>query len=574
VDSLLETLKNIGAGRLALMLFTFFGLIVFFIYIAVRSNEPGMTMLYSNLSTADATEISAKLSVSRIAHKLNKDGTAVMVSQKEVGKARILLAQEGLPHQGTIGYEIFDKKESFGTTSFVQNINQVRALEGELARTIGTIENVRNARVHLVIPQRQLFSREVTPASASVFINLRNNSSIDKGQLQAIQHLVGAAVPMLKSKNVVIIDQSGNLLARGAEDDSDGASSRNGEEMRVKYERKIARSIEDILGRVVGYGRVRAEVTADMNFDVTNINAEIYDPSGQVVRSTQTTTEDSSDNSSSSGGNKTVSVKNNLPGLDSASGDSPSVGGGAFNGSKNNRTEEVTNFEISKKIENTVRATGNINKISVAVLVDGSYVDDDSVKKPKDAAKNWTPPKKYVPRTKKELENIASLVKSSIGFDESRGDILEVINMKFAQEIIIGDLAKDTGTIMGFQKTDLLKVAETVTLSIVAVLIIMLVLKPLAVHIVTTSARAPRHDGATLAEETALLSGGIQRQAQIAAPSGGGGNDAASELENMIDMSSVEGKVKESSVQKISELVSSHPSETVAVIRSWMATEG
>ena len=573
MDSLLDILKNMGAGRLAVMLLTFFGLVIFFIFIALRSNSPGMTMLYTNLSTSDSTEITAKLSISKINYKISDDGKQVSVSQKDVGKARILLAQEGLPHQGSVGYEIFDKKQSFGTTSFVQNINQVRALEGELARTIGTIDNVRNARVHLVLPQRQLFSRESNPASASVFLNLRNSTSIEQEQLNAIQHLVSASVPKLKAVNVAIIDQSGRLLARGEEGDTDSSSARNGEEMRHKYEMRTSRSIEDMIGRIVGYGKVRATVTADMNFDVINRNSESYDPEGQVVRSTQTTTEDNTDNSSV-GNAGSVSVQNNLPGL-------PSSGaGGGVAGIKSNRTEEVTNFEITKTIESVVRSIGAINKISVAVLVDGKYETDTTVEKPADAPEEWTAPRKYIPRTQSEIDKISTLVKSAIGYDENRGDTLKVVNMPFVEEVISGGLIKDTSTVMGFQKADLLGIAETLTLSVVAVLVILLVLRPLATHLVASSARAAQRASTTLAEENALLTGATAPQhTQLAAPAPNRGMVAAapsepSELESMIDMSQVEGKVKASSVQKISELVTSHPAETVAVIRSWMSQEG
>lgn len=564
MDSLFDALKNLGAGRLAIMLLTFFGLVIFFIFISVRSNIPGMTLLYGNLSTTDSTEIAAKLDIAKIPYKLNEQGNQVMVPQKEVGKARIILAQDGLPRQGSVGYEIFDQKQSFGTTSFVQNINQVRALEGELSRTIGTITSVRSARVHLVLPQRELFSKESSPASASVFVNLRDSNALSPEQVRSVQHLVAASVPKLKSANVAIIDQDGNLLARGEEEDTGDASARSGEEMRQKYETRLARSINGMIGRIVGYDKVRATVSADMNFDVVNRNSESYNPEGQVVRSTQTTNEENVDNSSSGAGGA-VSVDNNLPGLPG--------GRSAAVGSRNNKTEEVTNYEISKTVENMVRASGQVQKLSVAVLVDGRYETDSTATPPKDAPKDWTPPRKYVPRDQAELDKIATLVKSAVGYDESRGDTVQVVNFQFAEEKIPDIVMKDDHLIMGFQKADLLSVAETFALSIVAVLVILLVLRPLATHIALSASSRAQQSGSTMAEETALLSnaaGGAQ--AQLAPPSDGGGG-GQSELETMIDMSQVEGKVKASSVQKISELVTNHPTETVAVIRSWMSQE-
>ncbi len=545
------------------MLLTFFGLVIFFIFIAVRSNAPGMTLLYANLSTADATEIAAKLDAAKVTYRLNTDGTQILAPQKEIGRARILLAQEGLPRQGSVGYEIFDQKQTFGTTSFVQNINQIRAIEGELSRTIGTIDSIRSARVHLVLPQRELFSKENSPASASVFLNLRNSAGIGQEQIQAIQHLVAASVPKLKAANVAIIDQSGALLARGEEEAADGAAARSGEDMRQKYERRVARSIEDMVGRIVGYGKVRATVAAEMNFDVVNRNSESYNPEGQVVRSTQTTNEESADTSGASN-DGSVSVENNLPGLPA----DPAAAAGASDlpGSKNNRTEEVTTYEISKTIENMVRASGQVQKISVAVLIDGRYETDAKAVAPPEAPADWQAPKQYVPREQAELDKITALVKSAVGFDEGRGDALQVVNMQFLEEIVPESVLKDDGMLMGFQKTDLLGIAETVTLSIVAILVVLLVLRPLATHIVQSSARIAHQAGSTLAEEKTLLTSG-GAQAQLSGPADGG------ELDSMIDMSQVEGKVKASSVQKISELVTNHPGETVAVIRSWMSQE-
>ncbi len=546
------------------MLITFFGLVIFFIFVAARSNTPGMTLLYGQLSTADATDIAAKLDAATITYKLSEDGTSVTVPQKEVGKARMLLAQDGLPHQGSVGYEIFDQKQAFGTTSFVENINQLRALEGELSRTVGTIDGVRNARIHLVLPQRELFSKDSNPASASVFLNLHDNTGMSPEQIQAIQHLIAAAVPHLKASNVAIIDQSGNLLARGEDDNADDTSARNGEEAKLKYERHITRSIEDMVGRIVGYGKVRATVTAEMNFDVVNRNSESYNPEGQVVRSTQTTNDSNVDNAASGNGStNAVSVQNNLPGLPGGGEAKPE----AAPASKNDHTEEVTNYEISKTVESLQRASGQVQKLSIAVLVDGHYVTDDKAEKPKDAAKDWEAPKKYVPRDQAELDKITSLVKSSVGYDESRGDTIQVVNMQFTEEPVTVSTIKDDTQIMGFQKADLLGVAETVTLSIVAVLVILLVLRPLAAHMIASAPRLPQ-GGTSLAEEQVMLPGGA-RQAQLAGPQQGDN----SELENMIDMSQVEGKVKASSVQKISELVQNHPAETVAVIRSWMSQE-
>lgn len=568
MDSLFETIKNMGPGRLVMMMLTFFGLIVFFIFIAARSSTPATVLLYGGLSMSDSTEIAAKLDAANISYRLSEDGGQVSVPQRDVGKARMLLAKEGLPHRGSIGYEVFDQKQGFGTTSFQQNINQLRALEGELARTIGTIDQVRSARVHLVLPQRELFSREQQPASASVFLNLRNAAGLGQEQIQAIQHLVAAAVPQLKAARVAVIDQNGDLLARGEEIEGTSAEARNGEEMRQKYELRLSRSVEDIVGRIVGYGKVRATVTAKLNFDVVSKNSESYNPEGQVVRSTSTTTDQSTD---ASGGGGAVSTETNLPGLPNA------IASGSSGGSSSNRTEEVTNYEISKTIENLVRASGEVEKQSIAVLVDGRYESDTSVEKPADAPEDWVAPKKYVARTQEELDKITALVKSAVGYDESRGDTIEVLNLPFAEADPFVP-PPDENMVMGFAKSDLLGVAETLALSLVAVLIILLVLRPLATHFTNSVARSGSSGGGK--DDLAML-GGSPMPTQLAGPGNAGmlgapagGGSAQDELDSMIDMSSVEGKVKASSVQKISDLVTNHPNETVSVIRQWMSQEG
>lgn len=589
MDAFLETLKNIGPARLALMLFTLFGLFIFFIFIAVRSSAPTMTLLYGDLSASDSTEIAAKLDLSGINYRLSSDGKQVHVVHKEVGRARMLLASEGLPSNGTIGYEIFDKKQSFGTTNFVQNINQLRALEGELARTISTLEAVRTARVHIVLPERELFSRDDRQATASVFVNIRNQSQIGPEQILGMQHLVAAAVPQLKPHNIAIIDANGNLLAKAGEQEGKATTASSATDMRAKYEQRMAQEIEDMLSRIVGHGKVRATVTADLDFNMTTRNAEIYDPEGQVVRSTQNVSEEEIDNTGASA--NAVTVQNNLPGL-------PNQGAGDAGapGSSNTRNEEVVNYEITKTIENTVTESGEVQRLSIAVIIDGKYVED---KEAMDAARaaaeeegeevdeetEAEPILKYEPRNDNEMAQIRRLISSAVGLDEDRGDTLEVINMQFAKVEAFENLP-DEDTIMGFPKAAIIDMAETATLSIVAILIILLVLRPLIGHLAQSAAATI--ESAAEAQNAALgaLPPGVE--APQLPPPGAEGADAAalaagtfagtegegSELDSMLDMSQVEGRVKASSIQKVSDLIDSHPNETVAVIRNWMSQEG
>lgn len=555
MNSFLDTLKKLGTTRLAIMGAVILGLLLFFIFINVRVAGPEMKVLYNDLSAQDSASITAKLDELQIPYDVSVDGTKIMVSQKEVGKARMELAQAGaLPNGGNLGYEIFDKQSSFGTTNFVQNINQVRALEGELARTIGSLEPIKSARVHLVLPQRELFARENRAATASVFIQLKGAGELDNKQIAGIQSLIASAVPNMKAKDVSIIDSQGNLLAEGGQDENSSASGKSAELTR-EYERRTTQTIEDLLGRTVGFGKVRATVTADLNFDRVTESAETFDPQSQVVRSAQTVEEIANEQGASEPDN--VSVDNNLPNADAG------ATGATGASSNNNRTEETTNFEISKVVRNVVSETGQVKKLSVAVLIDGTYVTD--------AEGNRT----YQPRSAEELERMKALVSSAIGFDEERGDRLELVNMQFAE---IETTDADTGTqLFGFEKADLLDMAEILTVAIMIILVVLLVLQPMVGRLLATAGPPIPED--EYEDETALLAHGAP-QPQLSGPNMSdpsyyAANTAAMDDagDSLIDVQKVEGRVKASSLKKVEDIIAAYPEETVSVLRGWMTQE-
>ena len=548
MNSFLETLKQLGPSRLGIMGAILVGLLLFFVFVSMRISTPDMKLLYSDLTSADSAAIAAKLEAAHITYDVSGDGTRIMAPEADVGRARLLVASAGLPNGGSMGYEIFDQQSSFGTTNFVQNINQVRALEGELARTISSIQGVRSARVHLVLPQRELFSRDKEASTAAVFLNVRPGAALEAGQIAAVQSLVASAVPDLKASNVSVIDSSGKLLAQGSDDQSTLATMKT-DEMRRNYEARLADKIEDQVGRVVGFGKVRATVTANINFDQISTNEEVYDPNGQVLRSTQTSEEDNKETQASS--NSDVSVQNNLPGaqnlLNNAS--SPNTEG--------KKTEETQNYEISKTVRNTVREVGDIKKLSIAVLVDGSYdtTKDDKGKETKT----------YKPRSAEEITHITDLVKSSAGFDEKRGDAVQVVNMQFASVDTDEKTFVDDRLLFGFEKNKLIDMAEIVT---VAIMIILLVLQPMLNRLLAF--QPPEIDEQLEAD---LLAPRMSNPA-LAAPEYGGQDDGEPEKEdNLINIQGVEGKVKASTIKKVEEIVANYPNETVAVIRSWMTQE-
>lgn len=559
MNSFIATLQQLGPARLGVMGAIILGLLMFFVFISMRVSSPDMKLLYTDLSSEDSSAIAAKLEETEIVYEISADGARVSVPSKDIGKARMLLAAEGLPNGGSLGYEIFDKQSGFGTTNFVQNINQVRALEGELARTISSLDNIRSARVHIVLPQRELFSRETKTSSASVFLGIRPGSAVEQQQIISIQSLVASAIPNLKAANVSIIDSNGNLLAKGGDEDADILSLK-AEDLKRSYESRLTHKIEDQVSRIVGFGKVTAIVTAEMNFDRISTNEEKFDPEGQVLRSTQTTNEANKEREPAS---ENVSVANNLPG----------VGGDILNDTaptaESQKTEEVANYEISKVVRNTVREAGEIKKLYVSVVVDGKYA--------KDADGKAT----YEPRSQEEMDKIRALIRSAAGLDETRGDVLEVANMQFIEQDTVDEYIDDR-MLFGFEKSDLVSAAEVLIVSVLIILVVLLVLQPMVGKILAIEkSQSNNNDDDQLLSELlnapqqnpALMgpNGQMMSDEELAAYQQSGGDGSQ---ESLINIAGIEGKVKASSLKKVEEIVEAYPNETVSVIRSWMTQEG
>ncbi|MDZ5647663.1 flagellar basal-body MS-ring/collar protein FliF [Nitrospirillum sp. BR 11828] len=552
MENLLQTLRNLGPVRLgaiggvALLIIALFGFLLF------NGSSPNMALLYSDLSPSDGGAIVQQLDQMqpKVPYQVSPDSTRIEVPADQVGRIRMLMAQQGLPTGGNVGYEIFNQAESLGTTSFMQSVQQLRALEGELSRTVNTLAPVQQSRIHLVLPKRELFSRETQKATASVVLRLRPGQQLKKEQVASIQHLIAASVPGLQPDMVSVVDDKGNLLARGMGSDSKEAMMATAEEKRLAYQQRLTDKVEEIVGRTVGMGKVRAEVTVDMDFDRITTNSETFDPDSQVVRSTQTDNENSEDINKE--GQDPVTVANNLP---SANAENASNGASS---SKSTKSSERINYEISKTVKVHEREAGQVRRLSVAVLVDGNYVPDD-----KGVAQ-------YQPRTDDELQKLAALVRSSIGYDGSRGDTVDVVSMKFATPE--GELDAKEETLFGLPKQDVFRIAETIVLAIVAILVILLVIRPLVARALD---RTPQLD-----EEPDLLSdsGGVP---QLAGPGGGAlarelaleAAQANEELEQMIDINRVDGRVRASSLRKVGEIVEKHPEEAVSIIRNWLYQE-
>ncbi len=300
----------------------------------LRGTTDQMALLYGDLDTRDAAQMVDLLGRNHVPYRIAPNGSQIMVPAEQVPDARLMLAKDGLPSGGSVGYEIFDRGDTFAPTDFQQKINETRALEGELVRTIRAIRGVRAARVHLVLPQREPFARDKQDAQAGVLLTMVGAQRLDHEGVQAILNLVAAAVPGLRPQNIAIVDSRGDLLARAGEPVDAAGAALSTEELRHAIELRISRAVEDMLESSLGPGKVRAEATVQMNFDKVNETHESFDPDGQVTRSTQTV----NSTSKSTEANSTVSVQNNLPNADA---------GNAGTGSQEARQEETTNYEIS-----------------------------------------------------------------------------------------------------------------------------------------------------------------------------------------------------------------------------------
>ncbi|HEY2008545.1 MAG TPA: flagellar basal-body MS-ring/collar protein FliF [Rhizomicrobium sp.] len=534
-----EFFKQVGAARFGVMAGVAAVLTAFFLYIAGAITEPPKTILFSGLESRDAAAVTTKLDGMAVKYDV-KDGGTILVPADQVTKLRMALAQDNLPAAG-VGYEIFDKSDAFGTTAFVQNINHQRALEGELSRSMQTIEGIQSARVHLVIPERQIFSRDDQQPSASVV--LKTSGRLDRGQVLAIQHLVAAAVAGLSPDRVAIVDDRGNLLAGGDDKSGPDALARNQDEDTTNYENGLRSRIESIVASVVGPNHVQVQVAADINYNHTQTTSEDYNPDTKVVRSTQTIEQNASN---TSGGSNAVSVANALPGGQAQGGDQSKDTSG--------RTEETTNYEISKKVTTSTVDGGDVKKLSVAVVVDGSG----------DTAAA------YKARTPEEMSKITALVKSAMGFDAGRGDQVQVTNMQFAR---MDD--STTGTpapkpLLGLDSSYWFKIIEAAIMCVTALLIGLFVAKPLINRMF--AAQAAAHGGPTAIASASPVAGSLPAPAP-AAPAATESAAAPAALPApapSIDISRIDGQVSNSSIKKVGEVVSAHPEEALAIIRTWL----
>jgi flagellar M-ring protein FliF len=461
VESLTNLINRIGMPRIAAMAMVAVLMLGFFGFLIMRAQTPNMAPLYSSLSLEDSSAILTELQTLNIPYELRGEGETILIPRDQITTTRMTLAGQGLPASGQVGYEIFDQQSTLGATSFVQNINNVRALEGEMARTISSLTRIKSARVHLVLPERELFRRERRDPSASIVLSVRGQLS--NGEIRAIQHLVASAIDGLSPSRVSVVDDQGTLLASGTGDDAAGALAGQNDERILGVENRLRTRVEDMLTNVVGAGRARVEVAAELDFNRSTVTQETYDPESQVVRSTQTRESENLSN----GANGQVTVANELPGASQNNG----AGGASEQGVSN---EEIINYEISKTVQTNVVEAGQLKRLSVAVAVDGTYADDGNG--------NVT----YTPRTADEITQILTLVRSAVGYSADRGDSVEVVNMRFAErpELAAAGTDADAG-MLDFTRDDLMNGAEMAVTLLIALALVFFVMRPLLKKVLT-----------------------------------------------------------------------------------------
>ncbi len=557
--ALLEGFKALGIGRLLAMAAVAGFMLIMLAFLALHggTGNDHMSLLYADMDLREAAQVADQLDKAHIAHDVGPDGSRISVPASDVARARLLLAKAGLPSGGSIGYEIFDRGDGLTSSQFQQAISQTRALEGELARSIQMISGVRAARVHLVLPKREPFSRDQQEAQASIVLTMAGAMRMDREGVQSVLNLVASAVPGLRPQNIAIIDSRGNLLARAGEAETD-AVAQSAAELRVAAEQRLSRAVEEMLERSLGPGRVRVETAVDMDYEQVKETQEKFDPDSKVERSTQ----NNSSTSKSTEQNTSVSVANNLPNADAGS--TPA-------GSQEQHTEETTNFEIGKTVRTVVREQPTVRRISLAVLV-----DQVSVKAP-DGSVNWQD------RTPDELARIGALARSAIGFDEKRGDKVEVVSMRFTAPDETVAPAKAGVFNLPIDKSDVMRLGQTGLIVAVALAALLFVLRPMVMRLTTI---APAALDSSAAEGMALTAGSVAPGAAagalaLAGPRGPGmaalppGTSLvrASDGETMVQKGSIVGAIRASSLRTVAELIEQHPEESLAVMRNWMAKE-
>ncbi|MDB5369474.1 MAG: Flagellar M-ring protein [Roseomonas sp.] len=516
LGSLGSALARLGPAKLGAMAVVAAAAILAVVLVA-RAPQATNGLLYAGLEPSEAGRIVARLEEMKVSVDARGDGT-VMVPADQVARLRMQLASEGLPRQAGAGYELLDQANPMQMTSFMQRIQRVRALEGELARTIITMQGVRTARVHIVLPERESFSRDAPPPTASVTVTTQGGQRLGSSQAAAIRLLVAGAVPRLRQEDVSVVDPSGIVLAA---DGGAGAAAGRISEMRVAQEQALQKAVLDLLEPLVGRGKVRAIAAVDIEGARTVARQETFDPMSQVERGRQSQTE--TESSEDGRGQQPVTVGQNLPNQQTGNNATRSA-------TTSQRNNETINYEISSTVEETTREPGAVRRVSVAVVVDGMTGTDGNAQ----------------PRPKEELDRLAALVRSAVGFDERRGDRVTVDTLRFIPDEGLGSLASgEADGAMRVSTTQLVLAGLLLVASLGTILFLMR----------RRSTRLRR-----LADDLAVAEAVAAAEAAM----------ALDPMEEAIATVGQDIQIRISSLNALNELIDQRPDEALAVVRHWI----
>jgi flagellar M-ring protein FliF len=575
VQGLIDNLMALGRQRLLILAGTAVGVILAMLLGLNAVATPDYAPIYSNLSVTSANSIEATLANAGFKVSVSEDGSSVSVPRPDAARARMVLAESGVAIDGDPGWELFDEKSGLAMNSFLQKINRMRAMEGELARSIQTIDGISTARVHLVLPDREPFSREAPAPRASIIVRPEPGRAVTRKQAVAVRTLVASAVAELDLARVTVLSASGEtILAEG----TDGNGQATIQSAKAGIEDRLGQEIQNILTARVGAGNARVRVNVDLVTQREVIVEQTFDPDQQVVRSTENKSE--SQSGSEDGGN--VGIENNIP----------AALGGEGGGATSNRSEsdELVQYEIGNTRREIIREAGDVRRMTVAVLINGIYnVDGSDVT--------------YAERSPEELNRLTELVKSAVGFQENRGDSVSVDSMRFM------DYSMDLGDPVEMSLMDnLSENIVTIIRSVMALLIVGLIMvmgvRPILRRLnppeqleadPETTGGAPALAAGETADVDALPAGSAGMQAlpngenpaaTAALPgtarTAANGVDARDLLtddygdeedQEYVEKQGIRGNLRKKKIDNIQRLADEKPEEVLRVLRSWLMTE-
>ncbi len=418
VQQLGEIWRQLGTSQRISVLAATFVLIAGLSTIALWSSRTEYGLLYGRMADGESARVVAALDDAKVPYKIGSGGSSIMVPADKVYAMRMQLASKGIPRGDGVGFEIFDKP-NFGISDFVQRANYVRAVQGELGRTIGQLDEIESARVMIVLPENRLLLDKDKYATASVFVRVRGNSQLPTQSINSIRFLVANSVEGLKPNHVSVVDNLGNVLSENTDNDSLTGLSSSQLTSRRNLEQYLGKKAQDLLEKVLGPGQAIVRVSADINYDTISKTEEKFDPDGQVIR--QQTKNDDSVDSSTSGSSSPVGISANT-----STETNSATGAGPVNNSKTRKITSTVDYEIGKTTSSTVQAAGGIKRIAAAVTVAARMEGTGTERKP-------------VNRTPEEIEKLRRVVSNAIGVDATRGDSISLeelaFNDQFATEV-------------------------------------------------------------------------------------------------------------------------------------------